>query len=94
MNGQKKYPPESDYGRDQWALQDDWENQEELNLKWLFLDEGRQYERAQYELNQTIIEEIYILQAVAILFEMAEEEAEEAEAKEDALRCIKKLFTL
>jgi hypothetical protein len=45
-------------------------------------------------LKQDIIEEIYILQAVGILFKMAEEEAEEAVAKEDALRCIKKLFTL
>jgi hypothetical protein len=94
MNGQKKYPPETDYDRDQWALQDDWENQEELDLKWVFSDEGRQYQWAEYKLKQAIIEEIYILQAVGILFEMAEEEAEEAEAKEDALRCIKKLFTL
>ena len=78
----------------------DWdsesEDEEHRTLQWKQSPEGRQAERAKYDLWLAEIEENALLEAVAILFEMAEAEVEEAEekekAKEEALRCIRLLF--
>jgi hypothetical protein len=82
------------------AYGSDWdsesEDEEHRSLQWKQSPEGRQWELAKYALWLAKIEEEELLQAVAILFEMAEAEVEEAEekekAKEEALRCIRFLF--
>ena len=78
----------------------DWdsesEDKEHRGLPWKQSPEGRQWELAKYALWLAKIEEEELLEAVAILFEMAKAEVEEAEekekAKEEALLCICLLF--
>ena len=75
----KKWDPES-------------ENKEHRDLKWILSDEGWQWNEAKYAMQMAKIAKEDLLEAVAILFEMAEAEAEEEDEKEDALRCIHLLF--